>query len=307
MRRTMTMLALASMVATLILAGCEDKSTDPQDATWQSLTDSPHDVYWGGAMFWDGGDGIYALEGDTDLGAAARDESKGFARYDISTNGWTDLAETLQDPGWSASLTGPGSGPIYCLVGNGSNNLLAYDVGDDSWSLLAEPGGMEFRHCGNALVWPGGGDYLYAVQGDGTDDFLRYDVTMDAWEMLDPVPTELDWGNSIAWGGGDLVFATGTDTTFWCYDYGDTTWTEKARCPDGFAAGGWLCFDGDSSLYAILGGGRPDLWRYDIAEDAWEQLEDAPTAFEGGAAIVSDGDAIYARPGGGSPEFWVFK
>jgi hypothetical protein len=303
MRRLTILLAVAAAIAALAMIGCEDKSSDPQEPTWQSLADAPEGVYWGGSMCWDGLNTIYALRGSSD----DRDEfDRAFWEYDITSDTWERLADAIADPYWSSSLAHTGD-YIYHLQGNGTNNMFAYSPLFDGWEYETDTPETGVRWAGNSLVYPNEGDYVYAVRGFDTDDFWRYDFTSGEWDTLASVPGPIGHGSSITWGGSDWIFATATDTTFWVYDISEETWTEKAQSPDEFADGGWLAYDGANSIFATVGGGRPDFWHYDIVTDEWTRLEDAPDGFDEGGAIVSDGDGVYARPGGGSSEFWVYR
>ncbi len=303
MRRLTILLAVAAAIAALAMIGCEDKTTSPQEPTWQSLADFENGAYWGGAMCWDGVNTIYALRGSSD----ARDEyDRSFWEYDITSDSWERLTDTVGDPGSSSSLAYTDNF-IFFLQGSDQNNVFKYSPVFDAWTYETDTPTTGVRLAGNSLVYPNQGDYVYAVRGNNTSEFWRYDFVSGGWDTLAQVPGLIGSGSSITWGGSDWIFATPTDTTFWMYDISSDTWTEKAQSPDAFGDGGWLTYDGVNSIYAILGGGRPDVWHYDVATDTWTQLEDAPDGFDEGAAIVSDGDGVYARPGNGSSEFWVYR
>lgn len=58
--------------------------------SWQSLTDAPDSVGWGGALAFDGSDTIYAL------GGAGK---KSLWKYNISPGAWSFLADTPSNVG----------------------------------------------------------------------------------------------------------------------------------------------------------------------------------------------------------------
>ncbi len=309
MRRIVTVFTLALLAAACTFSGCDDKTTDPSQATWHALANDPREVYRGGAMVWDGGDSIYALRGDPATRENdGRDEfSKDFWRYDITADEWVQLQPAPSDPYWSSSLAWDGDDFIYYLKGNGTDRFFRYSISGTYWEDRADTPETGVRHCGNSLVWPEQGDFLYAVRGDAWTDFWRYEMTLDTWIALANVPSGLDDGNSITWGGDDLIFATAADTTFWCYDISENEWAEKDMCPYKSEYGGWTCYDGFGTIYAVYGGGWDEMWAYDIEGDTWEWAADLPAPSEDGGAIVSDGVGVYMRPGEGSPEFWVFQ
>ena len=306
MRRLTILFAVLIAVAAVTMIGCDDKTTGPQEPTWQSLTDVPAEVYRGGAMCWDGLNTIYALRGNAGLRGAADEYDRSFWEYDITSDSWERLTDTVGDPGLSSSLAYVPSA-IYFLQGKSTNNVFLYSTVFDAWTHETDAPTTSIDWCANALIYPGVGDDIYAVRGLDTGDFWRYDTVSGEWDTLAQVPGLMGHGSSITWGGSDWIYASAIDTTFWVFDISDSTWTEKTACPEGFADGGWLTYDGANSIYAILGGGRPDFWQYDVVSDTWTQLEDAPDGFDEGAAIVSDGDGVYGRPGGGSTEFWAYR
>ena len=68
---------------------------------------------------------------------------------------------------------------VYALVGNNTNDFLAYDVLADGWSRLAD---MPFaavgpeRKAGRGACAATDGNDLYLMKGHNTQEFWRYDV-----------------------------------------------------------------------------------------------------------------------------------
>jgi N-acetylneuraminic acid mutarotase len=313
MRRIVFTLILSLITLSFVLTGCDEKTPpEPEEPTWHTLSDFPLGVYWGGAMVWDGANTIYALRGNAELDQGRDVYNETFWEYDIPTNEWTQLDDTFGSPGWSSSLAWAGGDEVFYLQGNGTDNFLKYSIALHDWTQLSEIPEPNVQWAGNSLVWPNSGDYLYALAGNGNTDFWRYNMLTNEWSGLASVPRPMGYGSSLTWGGDDWIFATAGatagPTTLWRYDVSDNAWTQRA-VPDTSTmnAGAWLTFDGDGTIYAILGGGSSEVWTYDVDGNDWAQLEDAPDILDPGSAIVSDGDAVYTRQGGGASGFWKYE
>jgi hypothetical protein len=303
LRRLSSVFLLVSIVAASVI-GCSSSSTGPSEvvdwfvsASWGNLEDFADGSYVGGALEWDGDDSIYALHG--------RNEQE-FWRYDISSNTWTRLADSFEAY-WSSSLAWTGGDHIYGLEGNGTSAFFEYTISTDDWSQVQPFPESGVRRGARTLVWPGSGDYLYAIKGNLTGVFARYSVSGDSWEYMAAVPEGVPYGGSICWGGGDRIYATAGDSSFYRYDIGSDAWEAVADLPGKIDFGSNVCFDGDRSIFMVQGDSLSGFWRYDVTDDAWETMEDTPTMVREGGALASDGEAVYAFPGGGSTEFWVFR
>lgn len=306
----MKRVVLFSVMLTLAIAGLSgcSSSTSPtgilawyMQATWQSAADIPADTGLGAALVWDENDSIYALS------AGDGDAEKDFWRYDISTDSWTQLSDTVISPYWATSLAWAGGDEIFATCGNGTDLFARYTISTDTWQYMASFPEQGIRRTGHSLVWPGSGDHLYLAKGDGGTVFARYIVSMDEWEYLAPIPRRMTNGNSISWGGGNRIFAATDSLEFHEYDIVTDTWAERAPYPAPVYFGSWLCYDGDESLFMTRGDTTSTVWRYDIPQDTWSMIDDAPDVFGWGGTIVAGEEALFGLPAGGLSEFWVFR
>ena len=304
--RRIAPLAVICLVAAVI-AGCSSSSSGPSlidwfnAATWQSLSDFPPGSRLGAALVSANGGTLYAIAGGTD-----DPTENDFWRYDIALDQWVQLADTIDDPYWAASLAWAGGDTIYMIQGNGVAGFSGYSVSDDTWYELADfPGTV--RRAGHSLVWPRQGGYLYCCEGDGGGVFKRYDIAADAWESLASIPRRMWHGNSIEWGGGNTIYAAADSLEFYAYDISMDAWTPRADYPDELDLGAWLSYDGHESLFLARGDTTSTIWRYDIPTDAWESIEDAPETVTHGGTMVSVDEALYLLPGGTSTLFWALK
>jgi len=303
----LTVLGLLLTGLVWLCSGCSSSSTSPSEtvdwflnATWVNLADFTGGSYLGGALEWDGDDSVYALRGNDG------EDGRQLWRYDISSDTWTQLADGFSAY-WSSCLAYTGGDHIYGLMGNGTSSFYRYTISTDDWDQMESFPESGVRRGARTLVWPGTGDYLYAIKGNETGTFARYSQSGDSWEYLTSIPEGVPYGGSICWGGGDYLYATAGDSSFYRYDIGSDSWNIMAPLPRAIDFGSNICFDGDRSLFMFRGAVDTGFWRYDITDDEWKTLEDTPGAVDSGGALASDGEAVYALPGGGSTEFWAFK
>ncbi len=310
MSRSLVVLMLVLASAMAVFYGCSSSGgTSPEtvvpwytNATWTMLADFPPGSELGTCTVWAGGDYVYALRGGID-------EHHGeYWRYQISTDIWEQqMDDTPFDAYWASSMVWTGGDYIFAIEGNGNDGFYRYTISTGGWDEMASFPEVAVRYTGQTLAWPGSGDYVYAVQGNNQNTFVRYQISADAWETLNPVPQKMYRGNSIAYGGNGRIFATTDSLGFYGYDRATGQWSNAADCPVEVDLGGWLCRDGNGSLFLTEGDGSSSLWRYDLGDDNWEEMLSAPGAVDGGGCIVSDGEALYVMLGDGSTEFWVLK
>ncbi|MBD3368692.1 MAG: hypothetical protein GF405_11065, partial [Candidatus Eisenbacteria bacterium] len=195
--RVVALLAVICL-ALVVIAGCSSSSSGPSPiewfnaATWQSLSSFPPGAGLGAALVRVNDASLYAIAGGNE---GATDYA--FWRYDIDLDQWTQLADTIRDPYWAASLAWAGGDTIYMVQGNGTSGFVGYSIAADQWFALENyPGNV--RRAGHSLVWPGQGGYLYCCEGNGTGTFERYDIASDVWQSLADIPTRMWHGSSIA-------------------------------------------------------------------------------------------------------------
>lgn len=260
----------------------------------------------------------------------------------------TVWVRTLLHPGWQ-ELTpvplAPSNKPVkdggaiaylnnrvYILRGNKTDNLLAYDIEQDSWLIgkTVPPG------VGNKPVYKGGAlcsdglRYLYVVKGNSTVSFLRYDAWLDTWETKKDIP--LGSTNKPIKGGtylsyvrtpqADFVYLLkGYKNEFWRYQVRADSWESLPGAPLGpsgkntYKSGSFIVYDGVNTIYAVKAK-YGEVFGFDITTGQWltTNFRNFPeTGMLGKKKKVKDGaggvwwnNAMYCLKGGNTCEFWRF-
>lgn len=223
---------------------------NPSTNSWTNLSVSglPTGVFRNGtALAWNQSNYIYAL-----CGARYEDSNRRlFYRYTISTNRWTQLANTPGPQGAGDAMTWSGyDGYIYAIIGSNRHGTIfaRYNPGNNSWEPRASPPAGTDDGC--SLVWTGG-TYLYALRGEYLEtspirDFWRYDIVNNSWTPKAQIPATGGVGD-----GGSLIWV-----------------------------GNWLPSQ-SNYIYALAGGDcwespGNDYYRYSISSNSWQQLADIP-------------------------------
>lgn len=97
---------------------------------------APGAVNFGGALAWDGGDFIYALQGGN---------STAFWRYSISGDSWEVMANPPAAVAAGAALTYAGSGTIYALQGNQDTGFWKFEITPPRYDIEATAGDTTIR------------------------------------------------------------------------------------------------------------------------------------------------------------------
>ncbi len=216
-----------------------------------------------------------------------------FYRYDIAKDTWESKNPVYLGQLWSYRPPKKGAalafvpnhgqeGTVYCIPGNGSNNLYRYDVRTDLWSAAADipsPPPNAFAKCryGSDMVFDGD-SFLYVMKGSNTLDIFAYWPLANTWvdtldqaSLLGPRSKRIKSGASMAYLNGRLV--------------------------------------------VLKGGNTQELWGYKFgARDSWVPLTDIPLAYSGpqrkikrGSSMVAVDSTIYCLKGSYSNEFWEYK
>jgi len=201
----------------------------------------------GTAMAYDYDDHIYVL-----LGAAQSDTGRRyFFRYNISTNTWTQRADTPYDQGAGDSATWSGyDNKLYALIGSTSHGsgFARYDPSSNTWETLD----LDWPSIddGASLSWVGG-EYIYGLRGEWEEttphnDTARYDINTDDWETVASIPAieGVGDGASLLWIGnwiddysGYIFALSGNDVEenpnygFYCYSISGNYWWELDPLP----------------------------------------------------------------------------
>ncbi len=214
--------------------------------------------------------------------------------------GWRELTQQSDGPSaredhtWTANADGT---VAYLFGGRGpdgsSNELWAFDLSADSWSLIqpgADPPPTRFGHT---ATWvPDFGLVVWSGQGDSGffDDIWAYDPGASKWTQLDSlgaVPAAR-YGSCASLGpDGELWISHGftedsgrfSDTR--SYDFETGTWTDRTpvdrvpveRClHDCFWSSNdqLVLYGGQTTGVSALG----DVWAYDLATGVWTRGAD---------------------------------
>jgi len=221
--------------------------------TWTTLSTTPSSISNGGVLAYPGsGNYIYGTRGAGTLT---------FMRYDILADSWNDGVVADLPTGNSANIgfrMVADSQNIYAVGASGNSNLLKYDIGTNTWSIIGQ---VPFSpYYGTDLRYYGG--KIYAISGYYKTDFWEYTISSNTWRRLprmegyyaqDIGPYN---GASIAGGeGGVFYINTGSSLSRMMrfnasnYNYPvSATWTSKII--DLTYVGEWDSFDVSKSTPA---------------------------------------------------------
>jgi len=272
-------------------------------------------------------------------------------RYNTTAGWWEDVAVPGQFMNGSCLCWG-GDNYIYAL-GGGSYTMAAdplrrnykfyrYDISNDNWTNLANT--PWHQGPGDALTWVkiGDNEYIYAFLGTTSVSaspgdivqFWRYNIAYNNWdENLTPNSYGADDGASLAWTGGDYIYALPgaydeglpkeDERHFLRYSISGDNWVEMAKAPynaaGGFDDGGSLAYPGSGDyIYALKGGDDyggggsspgDNFWGYSISGDNWEILQNIPAGVgdNNGRRLGVVGGNIYCWRGSfGDGTLWVY-
>lgn len=129
------------------------------------------------------------------------------------------------------------------------------------------------------------------------------------WYLRQFSPWAIDRGGSLAYPGGDRIYALrGTDsTTFGYYSISADQWFNLASTPAVVQRGGALVYAGGNFLYAFRGRNSNAFWRYNITTNNWASMENTPgKVSQGGSLVYPGGNYIYALRGN-QTDFWRYN
>jgi hypothetical protein len=214
-----------------------------------------------------------------------------------------------------------GDGTIaYLFGGRGpdgtSNELWAFDMGADSWSLMQPAGESPAPRFGHTATWvPDVGLVVWSGQDVGFfDDIWAFDPAANAWTQLaslGAVPPAR-YGSCASLGpDGELWISHGftqdsgrfADTR--SYDFATGTWTDRTAV-DGVPVERCLhdCFWSDNGQLVLYGGQTTgvaalgDIWAYDLVSGVWTRGVDPEAPARQLYALVSSGSGALVFGGG---------
>lgn len=292
---------------------------DTQVDTWEVLTNINFDgpdaqinnlVYIGGDLAYDGGDKIYAIQGNT---------RSGFAQYNISSNTWSVLSNLPSLAYTGAQIEYDSTtNAIYFVPGWDRPFLYKYSLDTQTWTELTET--PIVISAGSAMRIVDG--YIYITRGASSNIMYRYNIAKNSWlipsrGILAPIFRGTEYlsfgvGADVVRGDGSYLYLTQGSYNNVFIRYNSTTGeaVQMADAPAGFSTGGDLVYDSvNNKIYALVSNLYRKFFVYDIATDSWSEVaNDLPLADVGtGTALAFDGSRyIYALRGVGTTTFYRY-
>ncbi|UCG44147.1 MAG: T9SS type A sorting domain-containing protein [candidate division WOR-3 bacterium] len=178
-------------------------------------------------------------------------------------------------------------GRVYCIPGNNTNFLWAYDIADTTWDTL-RPVPLDydgrFRRCkhGSDLTGGYGNDTIYVAKGSNTYEVYGYMQSRDTWahrldrvSLVGPRRKKVKSGASMTYHDGALYLLKGGNTQeFWRYHFADTLeWQRMTDIPISVRGRRKKCKRGsalesiDSTLLCLKGSYTYEFWEYSPGGD----------------------------------------
>ena len=134
-------------------------------------------------------------------------------------------------------------------------------------------------------------------------------LPIGSWYLREFTSAKIDKGGSLAYTGGDRVYALwGNGTkTFRYYSISADQWFGLANIPKNVDNGGALVYAGGNFIYALPGNSK-DFWRYNISNNTWTSMKKTDDKVKaGGALAYAGGNFIYALRGDKTKDFWRYN
>ncbi|MEO0079950.1 MAG: FlgD immunoglobulin-like domain containing protein [candidate division WOR-3 bacterium] len=270
---------------------------------------------------------IYALQGN---------KTREFWVFNVNESTWRQLPDVPLGSNATGvrkggTLAATWDGRLFATKGNNTVEFYEYTLADSHWqerdTIPRQPSGKRLKNgTASTAVTRAETAFIYLLKGNGTTDFYRFNTLSGHWEMCASAPSWPDGkgfkdGSSIAWDGGDYIYALKGDSKnnlFYRYSLAKDSWESLSGMPlvgrsgrsKRVKAGAALAFC-DDWLYALKGGNTRELWVYVPDGRFWFQGEDVPPGPKskkvksGGALIEADG-LIWVLKGGKTSEFYCF-
>lgn len=263
-----------------------------------------------------GGDSVYVAS-ENKIFTLRGNNTTDFYEYDISSDTWTELADTPEGVYYGGAIIEGPSDYLYALRGNNTDTFWRYQISTNTWSDEGAVDAPQSVYYGGSAVYDGS-QYIYAMRGNNDDAFFRYDTSVDLWETL----TATDFGalsnqiNNMVRHGGDLTF-DGSDTIyaiqgntrtgFAKYNTLDGEWTVLENLPFMAHSGAQIVYNAqEEAIFYLPANGQPYHFKYDLGSQTWTQLNDGPTSFYYGCSMNSAGDKIYISRGYNQENFYQY-
>ncbi len=215
---------------------------------------------------------------------------------------------------------------IYALVGNNTQDLMEYDIINNTWIKESEvpfssiTGKTKRVKKGACLC--NDGYYIYIVKGNNTQEFYRYDPYVNIWqELLQPGFYKRIKGGSMVFDGESKIYLIGgSNKNEWkIFDIYTETWSKPN--PETLPARKWkygsFILYIDDVIYGLRAGSKTnEFYKLDIytPNPTWTRLQDMPLynssgrkkKAKKGACAAFDGNLIYAVKGGNTYDFYSY-
>lgn len=143
--------------------------------SWSTLAVAPATMGYGASVAYPGtGNYLYATRGSL---------TTSFYRYDFQADSWSDGAvadlPTGYEIGYGGRIVSDGQN-VYAITGSGIANILRYDIGTNTWTVLGTVPFSPFY--GTDIVYYNG--KIYAQSGYYKTDFWEYTLASGTWRRL---------------------------------------------------------------------------------------------------------------------------
>ncbi len=153
-------------------------------------------------------------------------------------------------------------------------------------------------------------DYIPCPVEAANDFSNNLTTATSGWEIMANTPSTVGGGGSLAYNGGDYIYAfRGNDqTSFYRYSISGNSWTSRSSYGVSVNAGGALAYVNTNGRIYGLRGDSQKTFKYYV-ENSWTSRTSTPSNVGTGGALAypGSGDFIYAFRGGGSTNFWRYS
>jgi alpha-tubulin suppressor-like RCC1 family protein len=281
-----------------------------QGDTWEQLADPILDD----AVGYDSASVPLLYPGSGDYLYVSRMDSgtPSFARYSISSNQWSPLADFTHTSGSSIGrdMTYPESGDYIYMSGgrrsdsNDKTAFWAYSISDDSWNTLFDPTDLTPKSSfdgfdSGAKLTMGNNNFIYAFTGARRGDMAKYSIAGDVWteDLGATVPNYESIDGTASFATDDYIYhffseenGTAADN-FMAFSIANEDWTTYDPVDPPFDPEfGRFAYSGSGDIAYYTPGVFYDestcpLYTYSISNDSWDTT---PTALNEGCSAGSD-------------------
>lgn len=234
--------------------------------TWTGLRTTYNDLGWRVDA-----NAPSAVEHDNYIYTTRGYNTTNFARYQINSNRWFELASPPHAFGAGHQVVNAGE-YLYVLRGGSTTYFWIYYPTTNEWVELN--GIPSAASNGAVMVYPGYGDYIYVGRGAHTPDFYRYTISSNSWEELTDIPVDMGYygGSMVYPGSGDYLYLIpgqtyngGSSNLMYKYSMTTNTWTHCDEIPIACYISSELFYPGSGDyLYCWPGQDRYYVYRYKL-------------------------------------------